>query len=211
MDRFNPERAFQFGTGHAARFTRLNSLNPGPKNADIPHVRRLILFLALLFPALAADPFTARVVRVTGGDTIVVETPGNVVKVRLFGIDCPENKQDGGPQATWFTRDAALDRTVQVVPHDTDRYGRTVADIVLPDGRVLSKELVRSGNAWWYVKYDRSDADLQALETHAREARLGLWAASNPLPPWEWRKAGHTTPHRDSRRSAPPSERRSHR
>ena len=42
-----------------------------------------------------------------------------------------------------------------------------VADIVLPDGRVLNKELVRSGNAWWFQQYDRNDADLQALEADA--------------------------------------------
>ena len=29
------------------------------------------------------------------------------------------------------------------------------------------------------------------FKAHVREARLGLWAAPNPLPPWEWHKAGH--------------------
>lgn len=111
------------------------------------HGVRVTLLFILSLPALAADPFTAHVVRVTDGDTIVVEAPGHIVRVRLFGIDCPESKQEGGPQATWFTRDAAMDRTVTVIQHDTDRYGRMVADIVLPDGRVLNKELVRSVNA----------------------------------------------------------------
>jgi endonuclease YncB( thermonuclease family) len=107
-------------------------------------VRPSILLLASLLPALAADPFTAQVVRVTDGDTIVVEASGHVVKVRLFGIDCPESKQEGGTQATWFTRDAALDRTVTVISQDTDRYGPMVAEIVLPDGRVVNKEFVHS-------------------------------------------------------------------
>ena len=43
-----------------------------------------------------------------------------------------------------------------------------------------------------------------------REARLGLWAASNPLPPWEWRKAVHAAPARLVHRSASRSEARSH-
>jgi endonuclease YncB( thermonuclease family) len=106
----------------------------------------------------------------------------------------------------WFTGDAALDCTVQVVQHDTDRYGRMVADIVLPDGRVLNKELMRSGNAWWYSQYDRNDAELRTLEARARETRLGLWSASNPLPPWEWRKLDKARPktkHARSRRSQP--------
>ena len=120
--------------------------------------------------------------------SVPVEATGPYRQGPAFGIDCPESKQDGGPQPTWFARDAA-NRTVTVIQHDTGRYGRMVADIVLPDGRMLNKELVRSGDAWWYSQYDRNDAELQILEAHAREARLGLWAASNPMPPWEWRKA----------------------
>jgi endonuclease YncB( thermonuclease family) len=87
-----------------------------------------------------------------------------------------------------------------------------VADIVLPDGRMLNKELVRSGNAWWYSQYDRDDAGLKVLEADAREQHKGLWAASNPMPPWEWRKLAKATPQPKqarSKRSQPRSERRS--
>lgn len=41
--------------------------------------------------------------------------------------------------------------TVQVVT--TDRYGRTVGEVVLPDGRSLNQEVVRAGYAWWYRQY----------------------------------------------------------
>jgi endonuclease YncB( thermonuclease family) len=102
-----------------------------------------------------------------------------------------------------------MDRAVQVILNNTDRYGRMVADIVLPDGRMLNKELVHSGNAWWYSHYAPNDADLQALEADAREHHRGLWAVSSPMPPWEWRNAPQAASHRDSCRSAPRSERRS--
>jgi endonuclease YncB( thermonuclease family) len=68
-----------------------------------------------------------------------------------------------------------------------DRYGRTIGDVFLPDGRHLNQELVRAGYAWWYRRYS-ADQRLAALEGEARAARRGLWTDPNPQPPWEWRK-----------------------
>jgi endonuclease YncB( thermonuclease family) len=36
---------------------------------------------------------------------------------------------------------------------DTDRYGRLVAEVILPNGRSLGHELVEAGMAWWYKRY----------------------------------------------------------
>lgn len=70
---------------------------------------------------------------------------------------------------------------------DTDKYGRTVADVILPDGRVLNRELVSAGLAWWYRRYSQ-DKSLRQLEEQARSAKRGLWADPNPIPPWCYRK-----------------------
>lgn len=61
---------------------------------------------------------------------------------------------------------------------------------MLPDGKVLNQELVREGMCWWYRKYAPHDKELVWLEVEAREAKRGLWADPNPVPPWEWRKLG---------------------
>ena len=54
------------------------------------------------------------------------------------------------------------------------------------------------------------DADLQALEADARERQGPLWSASNPLPPWERRKAGQgNAQDQAGSRSQPRSEQRS--
>lgn len=71
---------------------------------------------------------------------------------------------------------------------DIDRYQRTEAEIILPDGRNLNRELVRAGLAWWYQHYARRELILGDLEQEARAARRGLWADPQPVPPWEWRK-----------------------
>ena len=59
--------------------------------------------------------------------------------------------------------------------------------MILPDGRSLNEELVYQGLAWWYRKYSK-DQSLGELEAQARQAKLGLWADTEPVPPWEWRK-----------------------
>ena len=44
---------------------------------------------------------------------------------------------------------------------------------------------------WWYRKYAPGNAELEQLESEAREAQRGLWADPQPVPPWEWRKRGN--------------------
>ncbi len=38
---------------------------------------------------------------------------------------------------------------------DTDRYGRTVAIVILPDGTNLNGEIVRAGDGWMFTWYCR--------------------------------------------------------
>ena len=66
-------------------------------------------------------------------------------------------------------------------------YYEMVADVMLPDGRSLNRELVAAGLAWWYRRYS-SDQSIGALEQGARNAHRGLWSEDNPTPPWDWRK-----------------------
>ena len=135
-----------------------------------------------------AEEFAGKVVGVSDGDTITVLRNRTPIKVRLHGIDCPEIGQDFGSRAKAFTSELVFGQVVKVVPWDTDRYGRTVADIVLADGRILNHELVRAGLAWWYRKYAQDIGTLAELEAATRDAKRGLWSQPNPLPPWEWRK-----------------------
>jgi len=108
----------------------------------------------------------------------------------LHGIDAPESGQDFGSRAKQAASDLAFGRTVTVRPREIDRYGRTVADVILPDGRSLNRELVGQGMAWWYREYAPRDATLTSLEAQAKAARCGLWSQPNPVPPWTWRRGG---------------------
>ena len=132
--------------------------------------------------------FSARIVGISDGDTVRALQDGVSSRVRLWGIDCPERGQAFGTRAREFTAALSFGTTVIVRVHDVDRYGRLVAEIILPDGRNLNHEVVRAGFAWWYSRYARSDKDLKNLEAAARAAKRGLWVDQTPIPPWDFRK-----------------------
>ena len=136
--------------------------------------------------SIPPSPITS-VVKVHDGDTIIVLFQNTSQRLRLAGIDCPESDQAYGLEATETTKALALNREVTVIPTTTDRFGRIVAEVTFQDGRSLSHELVKVGACWWFRKYALNDVDLKRLETEARTQRLGVWAAENPVSPWEWR------------------------
>jgi endonuclease YncB( thermonuclease family) len=138
-----------------------------------------------------AEQFTGTVVGISDGDTISVLREGKAVKVRLYGIDAPEKAQAFGTRARQFTAALVFQKDVTIVVHAIDRYGRIVGDVLLPDGRNLSQELVKAGMAWWYKPYAAKDTTLAQLEAEARAAKRGLWADAHPIPPWAWRKETH--------------------
>ena len=88
------------------------------------------------------------------GDTLDIERDGQVVRLRLLNIDAPERRTaDHGPQCL---AEAATTRLIELAPRGTeltiltagqDRYGRTLGEAWLPDGRMLGAEIVRSGLA----------------------------------------------------------------
>ena len=155
-------------------------------------VTRLLLtcFILLLFPYVSFADFIGTVVSVLDGDTIEVLLNMHPERVRLSGIDCPEKGQPFGTRAKQELSALVFGRDVILQTHGQDKYGRTLADVLLPDGTNVNHELVNDGWCWWYRKYALGHAELEKLEAEAREAKRGLWSDPHPVPPWEWRKRG---------------------
>jgi endonuclease YncB( thermonuclease family) len=134
-------------------------------------------------------PGQAKVVGVSDGDTIKVLRDGKQVRIRLYGIDAPEKGQPFGSKSKKFTIKFAANKTVEVEPIETDRYGRTVG-LVNVYGKSLNKALIRSGYAWVYRDYCKElfCYEWTKLEYIAKKAKTGLWIEPSPIPPWKWRK-----------------------
>jgi endonuclease YncB( thermonuclease family) len=135
-----------------------------------------------------AGLFTSPVVRVLEGDTFEVLHNHHPELIRLSGIDCPEKGQPFGLFAEHVASDFVFRKQVTLQTHGLDEDGRTMGDVILPDGMNLNQELVRRGLCWWDRGYAPDDTMLEGLEKKAREAKKGLWADPASIPPWKWRK-----------------------
>jgi len=137
----------------------------------------------------AQSPIQGKVVGVADGDTITVLQNSKQYKIRLYGIDTPEKKQDFGQKAKMFTSDMVFGKDAKVISYGTGKYGRTIG-VVYVGQKCLNEELVKKGFAWVYKSYCSESFCNRwfQLEQEARENNLGLWIYDNPIPPWDFRK-----------------------
>jgi hypothetical protein len=69
-------------------------------------------------------------------------------RIRFSGIDCPEKGQAYGKRATQAASELVFGREVTLQTHGKDKYGRTLADVLLPDGTNVNHSLVKDGWCW---------------------------------------------------------------
>lgn len=145
--------------------------------------------LFLLFPTVInAAQFKGKVIHILDGDTIDVLLMQNKqpVRIRLANIDAPERKQAFGRWSGELLKRLIAGQNVTVTYSQHDHYGRVIGRIFTTNGQEVSRYMVQSGAAWVYERYN-TDKSLPALQRYAKAQKYGLWADSNPIPPWEWR------------------------
>lgn len=132
------------------------------------------------------------VIGISDGDTLTARCPTQdaahpyqQLKVRISAIDAPEKAQPFGERSRQHLAELCFQQQATITPKTKDRYGRTVADVECR-GQDVATEQVRSGLAWFYVRYGKGYEHLGGLEAEARAARRGLWSVE-AVPPWEWR------------------------
>lgn len=148
----------------------------------------LVIVVTSGIPVMSGAParIAAAVVRVIDGDTIEVAIDGRQETVRLIGVDTPETVhptigvEPFGPEASAFTKRLLPPGTrvwLELDVQERDRYGRLLAYVYLPDGRMLNAELLRAGLAQLLtvppnVRYVEL---FTRLQREARETGRGLW------------------------------------
>lgn len=148
---------------------------------------------------LIPDADEAVITKIVDGDTFEISYVGRIEKVRLIGIDTPESRAN--PKARRDSRRSGKDvetlleqgrrarsfveRTVRVGDavrveldvQERDKYGRLLAYLYLPDGRMLNEEIIGQGYAspMTYPPNVRYEDRFLSAYRAARNARLGLW------------------------------------
>lgn len=134
-----------------------------------------------------AGTIAGRVVSIADGDTFTLLTDAHQqIKIRLYGIDCPERRQPFGAAAKQKLSDLVFGKHVHIKQMGIDRYKRTVAIAYNEANICINEEMLKTGFAWHYVHYD-DNAYWQQLQEDARSKKIGLWTQVDPVPPWQWR------------------------
>lgn len=149
---------------------------------------RLTTTCVILLCAITAHA-EITVVGISDGDTLTVfdNTAHAQTKIRISAIDAPEKAQPFGQRAKQALSDLCYGKSANIVYVDTDRYGRTVADISCA-GVDAGRSMVGSGMAWAYDKYISGHEYLYPIQDKARRNKTGIWNIE-AIPPWDWRKA----------------------
>lgn len=147
-----------------------------------------LIFLFISCNIAEAPDVNGKVVSIADGDTFTMLTTSNKqVKVRLYGIDCPERAQNFGTVARQELSALVFGQLVRIDKKDKDQYGRTIAVVFNNKGLNVNEEMLRRGLAWHYKEYDQNPAWAD-LVYEAQRKKAGLWKQMNPTPPWLWRK-----------------------
>ena len=132
-----------------------------------------------------------KVIGVKDGDTVEVLYYQLPMVIRLEHIDAPEKKQAFGTVSKQKLSDLCFGKNVTIVSTgkkgNYDGRGRMIAEILVNDKINANKEMLKSGLAWHYKKYSKSEEYAQ-LENAARKNRVGLWTDKNPIAPWSFRR-----------------------
>jgi endonuclease YncB( thermonuclease family) len=152
----------------------------------------LLLVLAALLPgAGSAQALKGEVLSIGDGDTLRVRQGGRAITIRLACIDAPEKAQSpwGQHARRYLQQRLPIGREVTLEVKTTDRYGRTVAEVISDIN--INLVMVEDGLAFAYRQYlGGCDAkEYLDAEYRASRRRFGVWQVPGGITrPWDFRR-----------------------
>lgn len=129
---------------------------------------------------------TCLVIGISSGDTFTAVCNQKIqMKIRLSGIYAPEKSQAFWEDSKRSPSALCLKTKAEIAIQSVDHRRRSVSRVTC-NGIDVNAEQLRRGMAWVYESKAK-DGTLYTLQDKARRAKLGLWADSTPIPPWQWR------------------------
>jgi endonuclease YncB( thermonuclease family) len=156
-------------------------------------LRYLLVGLCILAHVAHAADLSGRIVSIADGDTVtLLDSTNTQHKIRLKGIDAPEKAQPFGQKSKTNLSSLVFNREVTADCGKQDKYHREICKIIV-NGMDANLEQVKAGMAWHYKQFAKEQSpkdreDYEIADFNAKIRRLGLWADTNPVPPWEWRR-----------------------
>lgn len=181
-------------------------------------MRQLSKILLLFAASLNAQSFTGMVEGPPhDGDTLSIRTKTGLVKIRLFGADAPELKQEGGEESRRSLARIAPIGSTLVCEDRGKSFDRVVATCRTFARQVdISEHQVRAGHALvWTAERQKAPGwgawqpkppkrytvskkageryayirSLLEAEQEAAKKAVGMWSNRvPPVPAWQWRK-----------------------
>ena len=126
------------------------------------------------------------VVKVSDGDSFIINSYGKNIRVRMYGVDAPELKQDYGRESKKQLENLILNKKVKLKVLYEDKYKRKIAKVYC-SGKEINLEMLKSGNVWFYEYHAKKEKDYRKAFEKAKKEKLGLWGEKNPQNPREFR------------------------
>ena len=149
---------------------------------------RFLIIFSIIFSVLQLSAEQEiKIVRVIDGDTVLAESRGTEIKIRLSEIDAPEMNQPYGTNSKKCLSELIRESSSLKFKSDgQDNYGRSLGWLVTDD-KNLNYEMIKEGCAWVYDRYVINKT-IYSFQNGARLKNLGLWKQNNPIAPWIWRR-----------------------
>ena len=138
------------------------------------------LFFSIFFLLLNTNTLSKNIIygkgRIVDGDTIHIGQK----KIRLHGIDAPENEQgctyqnknwNCGLESKKFLLNLTANKTISCESSGKDKYKRYIA-ICFIDNLNINKIMVKTG---WAIAYRYYSTDYINEENFAQKNKLGIW------------------------------------